>query len=104
MLRKRIAESLTARIFLITFGILLFAGAVTFSFIAWATPSTYTAVINDSLTAQVDTLVKQLAKTTPKDCGKLLDEFVLSSGASVILVGADGKSVDTGARLAPHAV
>ena len=104
MLRKRIAESLTARIFLITFGILLFAGAVTFSFIAWATPSTYTAVINDSLTAQVGTLVKQLAKTTPKDCGKLLDEFVLSSGASVILVGADGKSVDTGARLAPHAV
>ena len=104
MLRKRIAESLTARIFLITFGILLFAGAVTFSFIAWATPSTYTAVINDSLTVQVGTLVKQLAKTTPKDCGKLLDEFVLSSGASVILVGADGKSVDTGARLAPHAV
>ena len=104
MLRKRIAESLTARIFLVTFGILLFAGAVTFSFIAWATPSTYTAVINDSLTVQVDTLVKQLAKTTPKDCGELLDEFVLSSGASVILVGADGKSVDTGARLAPHAV
>ena len=62
MLRKRIAESLTARIFLITFGILLFAGAVTFSFIAWATPSTYTAVINDSLTAQVGTLVKQLAQ------------------------------------------
>ena len=86
MLRKRIAESLTARIFLVTFGILLFAGAVTFSFIAWATPSTYTAVINDSLTVQVDTLVKQLAKTTPKDCGELLDEFVLSSGASVILV------------------
>ena len=104
MLRKRIAESLTARIFLITFGILLFAGAVTFSFIAWATPSTYTAVINDSLTVQVDTLVKQLAKTTPKDCGELLDEFVLSSGSSVILVDADGKSVDTGARLAPHSV
>ena len=104
MLRKRIAESLTARIFLITFGILLFAGAVTFSFIAWATPSTYTAVINDSLTVQVGTLVKQLAKTTPKDCGELLDKFVLSSGASVILVGADGKSVNTGARLAHHAV
>ena len=45
MPRKRIAESLTARIFLITAGILLFAGAITFGFIAWATPSTYTAVV-----------------------------------------------------------
>lgn len=44
MLRKRIAESLTARIFLITAGVLLAAGAITFSFIAWASPSTYTAV------------------------------------------------------------
>ena len=54
MLRKKIAESLTARIFLITAGVLLAAGAITFSFIAWASPSTYTAVVNDDLTAQVD--------------------------------------------------
>ena len=105
MLRKRIAESLTARIFLITFGILLFAGAVTFSFIAWATPSTYTAVINDSLTVQVGTLVKQrLAKTTPKTAESCWTSSYSLREPSVILVGADGKSVDTGARLAPHAV
>ena len=96
---KRIAESLTARIFLITAGILLFAGAVTFGFIAWATPSTYTAVVNDDLTAQVDTLVERLADTVPEDCGELLDEFVLSSGANAMLVGPDGALVDTGAKL-----
>ena len=45
MLRKRLAESLTARIFLITACILLCAGGVTFGLIAWATPSTYTAVV-----------------------------------------------------------
>ena len=67
MPRKRIAESLTARIFLITAGILLFAGAITFGFIAWATPSTYTAVVNDDLTAQVDDLVERLADTAPED-------------------------------------
>ena len=101
---KRIAESLTARIFLITAGILLFAGAITFGFIAWATPSTYTAVVNDDLTAQVDTLVERLADSTPEDCGELLDEFVLASGANAMLVGPDGELVDTGARLTVYTV
>ena len=104
MLRKRIAESLTARIFLITAGILLSAGVITFSFIAWASPSTYTAVVNDDLTAQVDALVGKLADTSPEDCGALLDEFVLASGASAMLMGPDGQLVDTGARLTVQAV
>ena len=104
MLRKKIAESLTARIFLITAGVLLAAGAITFSFIAWASPSTYTAVVNDDLTAQVDALVGKLAETTPADCGELLDEFVLDSGANAMLVGPDGRLVDTGAKLTVQAV
>ena len=104
MPRKRIAESLTARIFLITAGILLFAGAVTFGFIAWATPSTYTAVVNDDLTAQVDDLVERLADTAPGNCGELLDEFVLASGANAVLVGPDGELVDTGAKLTVYTV
>lgn len=104
MLRKRIAESLTARIFLITAGVLLAAGAITFSFIVWASPSTYTAVVNDDLTAQVDALVGKLAETTPADCGELLDDFVLTSGANAMLVGPDGRLVDTGAKLTVQAV
>ena len=104
MLPKWVDESLTARIFLITAGILLFAGAVTFGFIAWATPSTYTAVVNDDLTAQVDVLMEKLADSTPTECGELLDEFVLSSGANAMLVGPDGRLVDTGAKLTVQAV
>ncbi len=104
MLRKKLSESLTVRIFLITAGILLFAGAITFGMIAWATPSTYTAVVNDDLAAQVDALTERLADTTPEDCGALLDEFMLSSGTSAMLVGADGALVDTGANLTVQAV
>lgn len=104
MPRRRIAESLTARIFLITAGILLFAGAITFGFIAWATPSTYTAVVNDDLSVQVDALVEQLADTAPENCGTLLDNFVLSSGANAMLVGPDGHLVDTGAKLTTQAM
>ena len=104
MLRRKVAESLTARIFLITAIILLGAGAITFGLIAWATPSTYTAVVNRDLTEQVGLLAERLAETSPDSCGALLDEFILSSGASAILVGPDGSPVETGSSLMVQAV
>ena len=57
MLRRKLAESLTVRIFLLTF-LLLGAGGLTFALIAWATPITYTAVISDRLQAQVADLTQ----------------------------------------------
>ena len=104
MLQNRIRESLTARIFLITVMILLGAGAITFGFIAWATPSTYTAVVNDELTQQVDALVEQLSSTDVDGAGSLLDAFIQSTGTAAMLVGPDGKVADTGSRLAVQAV
>ena len=100
MWRKKLSESLTARVFLITLLILLSAGAVTFGLIAWATPSTYTAVVTDDLTAQVDDLVSNLTGTTFQDCGPLLDRFIRTSGAEAMLVGPDGQIADTGSQLA----
>ena len=63
MLRKKLSESLTARIFFLTSFILLCAGTVTFALIAWATPSTYTSVVNDDLQRQTDALVQRLKET-----------------------------------------
>ena len=100
MLRRKLAESLTARVFLITLLILLGAGTVTFGLIAWATPSTYTSVVNSDLTEQVDALTAQLSQTTPEDCGPLLDAFIRASGAEAMLVGPDGRITDTGSQLA----
>ena len=96
MLRKKLAESLTARIFLLTVLILLGAGAITFGLIAWATPSTYTAVVGDELTRQVDALVEKLSGSTLDECGGLLDEFIRSSGANALLIGPDGEIAETG--------
>ena len=104
MRRKKLSESLTARVFLITLLILLSAGAVTFGLIAWATPSTYTAVVTDDLTAQVDQLVDQLAGTEEQSCGPLLDQFIRTSGAEAMLVGPDGRIADTGSQLAVQPV
>ena len=101
---RKLSESLTARVFLITLLILLSAGAVTFGLIAWATPSTYTAVVTDDLTAQVDQLVDQLAGTEEQSCGPLLDQFIRTSGAEAMLVGPDGRIADTGSQLAVQPV
>ncbi len=104
MLRKKLGESLTARVFFITALILLGAGAVTFGLIAWATPSTYTAVINDDLQRQVDALVKRLAKSNFEDCGPILDEFIRASRSDATLLTADGEIVDTGSALSIQTV
>ena len=104
MLLRKLSESLTARVFLITLLILLSAGAVTFGLIAWATPSTYTAVVTDDLTAQVDQLVDQLDGTEEQSCGPLLDQFIRTSGAEAMLVGPDGRIADTGSQLAVQPV
>ena len=104
MLPRKLSESLTARVFLITLLILLSAGAVTFGLIAWATPSTYTAVVTDDLTAQVDQLVDQLDGTEEQSCGPLLDQFIRTSGAEAMLVGPDGRIANTGSQLAVQPV
>ena len=99
MLRKKLSESLTARIFLITSFILLCAGAVTFALIAFATPSMYTSVVNSDLQRQTDALTEQLKETKFEDCGSVLDDFIRSSRADVMLLNADGEIADTGSKL-----
>ena len=96
MFRKSIREHLAARIFLLTFVLLLGAGVLTFAFIAWAAPITYTAVVSERLQTQVDGLVARLAQTNLADAGPILDEFIRDSGASVSLASPDGASADTG--------
>lgn len=104
MLRKKIRESLTVRIFLITALVLLGAGTITFGLIAWATPSTYTAVLNDDLTGQVNALVEELTDTALEDCGPVLDAFLRSSGADIMLVGPDKQIINTGSQFAIQSV
>lgn len=104
MLRRKISESLTARIFLITAWVLLGAGGVTFGLVALAAPVTYTAVINDDLMRQVDDLLGDLARSSFEDCGPLLDAFIRTTGASAALLGPDGEIAATGSLLAAQSL
>lgn len=50
------------RIFLITAAILAAACALTYAFIAWATPISYTTIVNSDLAEKATTLTRELEK------------------------------------------
>lgn len=104
MLRKKIRKSLTARIFLITVLVLLGAGTITFGLIAWATPSSYRAVIDADLTRQVQALSETLQDVPLADCGPALEDFVREAGADVTLAAPDGGIVFSNVQLAGNAL
>ena len=66
--------------------------------IAFATPSMYTSVVNSDLQQQTDALVERLKETKFEDCGSVLDDFIRSSRADVMLLNADGEIADTGSE------
>lgn len=104
MLRKKIRKSLTARIFLITVLVLLGAGTITFGLIAWATPSSYRAVIDADLTRKVQALTETLQDVPLADCGPALEDFVREAGADVTLAAPDGGIVFSNVQFAGNAL
>jgi len=95
VLRKKIKGSLTLRIFLITSLILLAASAVTYGFIVLATPITYLFIATDRFELQAAELPAQLEQTTLEDCGPVIDQFVVNTGARVVIVDEEGTAVQT---------
>lgn len=104
MARRKISESLSARVFAIAFLLLLAVGSVLFGLIAWASPVTYTAVVNDDLQQKLDALVRELAETDFADSGAALDAFIRSAGVQVALENERGEIVETPSLLALRAV
>lgn len=100
MLRRKLRESLTVRIFLITCGILLSAAAVTFGLIAWATPITYTAVVTDDLTVKTVDLIRVLERINLEDCGDVIDTFIRENGVQLMFTDGQGNVVQTPSLLA----
>ena len=95
---------MSARVFAIAFLLLLAVGSVLFGLIAWASPVTYTAVVNDDLQQKLDALVQELAETDFADSGAALDAFIRSAGVQVALENERGEIVETPSLLALRAV
>lgn len=99
VLRKKLRESLTARIFCVTSLILLAASAVTFGIIALATPMTYASIASDRLRSRSVTLAGDLEGVPFDESGPLLDRFILDTQARVAVVNEDGEILDTPSNL-----
>ena len=95
---------MSARVFAIAFLLLLAVGSVLFGLIAWASPVTYTAVVNDDLQQKLDALVQELAETDFADSGAALDAFIRSAGVQVALENERGEIVETPSLLALRTV
>lgn len=95
MLQKKLRESLTARIFCVTFLILLGSCGMTFALVAWATPMSYTSVVSDELQEQAGVLADVLSETAFEDYGPILDDFIRSERADVMILDSDGNIVTT---------
>ena len=95
---------MSARVFAIAFLLLLAVGSVLFGLIAWASPVTYTAVVNDDLQQKLDALVRDLAETDFADSGAALDAFIRSAGVQVALENERGEIVETPSLLALRTV
>ena len=91
---KRVGGSLTLRIFLITFSILAAACALTYGFVAWATPISYSTIVNSDLAEKATELTHALEKTTLAECGPLVDRFILDTGVSILVSDAEGNPVE----------
>ena len=89
---KRVGGRLTLRIFLITFSILAAACALTYGFVAWATPISYSTIVNSDLAEKATALTQALEKTTLAECGPLVDRFILDTGVSILVSDAEAVS------------
>ena len=90
---KRISKSLTIKIFLITSLLLILSCALTYGFIAYYVPVTYTNNISDELIKNSIKLKEQLSETTLRLCGPLIDNFVLTNQAKVEVLNESKKPV-----------
>lgn len=93
---KKCKESLTLRVFLLTFGLVLLACAAVGGLVASLAPVSHAALLENRLDEQADALYTQLEGSDAEQSIRLLTDFVASSAARVSLLGADGRVLFTG--------
>lgn len=92
-LSKKFRESLSVRMFLLTFLMLLLASSITFQLIAWATPMTYVSVMGDAIDSEASKLVKALAHANYDNAMKMISDFSARTGAQVSVQTPSGEVI-----------
>ena len=90
---KRIKSSLTLKIFAVTTLLLILCCALTYGFIAWLMPKTYSANLNAVLNQKVYGLISSLEKTPLDESMDLFDLFVMSNNVVIQLHNSLGQQI-----------
>ncbi|CAK7034573.1 HAMP domain-containing sensor histidine kinase [Tissierella sp.] len=95
---KKIRSSLTIKIFLMTSLLLALACVLTYSFIAWFMPLTYTSDLSIQLDRKLQKLVNELKNTDLQNCEDIFERFIMEVGSNVginfEILDAQGNSID----------
>ncbi len=91
---KKISSSLTAKIFLATGLLLALACLLTYFFIAWFMPVSYTTELNRDLDRRAKEVVLKLGRTDLQGSTNILNDFVIKTGVEVRVIDPKGERVD----------
>lgn len=90
---KWIKRSLTVKIFLITSVLLLMVSAITYGFVAFYMPKTYSYSLKEGLDNKAANLIENLKKTTYEESGELFDKFISDNDVTIELRDLSGAYV-----------
>lgn len=89
-MKKKLQNSLSVKIFWITCLLLMAVSILTYGFIAWVMPLTYTADRNQELESQVKTLLQRLEKCSLEESKAMIEQFALENDADVAIADPSG--------------
>ena len=84
-MRKGIFNRLSVKVFLITFAVQIVFGAGIIGILYNAVPQSYDLQAQERVEAKFHALVEEMQKAGYDDCGRLMDEFHIETGAYLIL-------------------
>jgi two-component system sensor histidine kinase VanS len=84
-LRKKISDSLTTRIFVITLSLLILISGITYALVWFTMPVSYRTELDNDLETQVSQLISQLQTTTFEKSSSLFDRFLMDNNATLLL-------------------
>ena len=101
-MKKKIKNSLAAKIFLLALCLLMLCNLATCFFISLLMPKTYSMYLNDSLNERVENLIDALKTVTLQNSGVLFDSFLSSSDISSLkLINEHGTVISLPTQMPP---
>ena len=89
MLRKRIIDRLSFKVFIITFIVQVLFGVLIYALLYNATPLSWNIVRWTEIESGFDGLVDQLSQVSYSECGPLIDDFILTNDCHIVLYKGD---------------